>query len=96
MVSAIATSGNRIDTVEALAGTGKTTSAAALREVYERAGYRVVGAAPTGRAVRELKERAGIEDSRTLDAWALKLGADPDALQLRRERPSSGCGGCRR
>ena len=49
--------------------------------VYEQAGYRVLGAAPTGRAVRELKERAGIEESRTLDAWALKLAADPDVLR---------------
>ena len=79
-VSAIATAGHRIDTVEALAGTGKTTSAAALRALYERAGYRVIGAAPTGRAVRELKERAGIGESRTLDSWALKLAADPTAL----------------
>ncbi|MGO9956418.1 MAG: MobF family relaxase, partial [Solirubrobacteraceae bacterium] len=82
VVRAIACSGNRIDTVEALAGTGKTTSAAALREVYEQAGYRVIGSAPTGRAVRELKERAGIHESRTLDGWVLKLGADPDALRF--------------
>ncbi|MGO9976058.1 MAG: MobF family relaxase [Solirubrobacteraceae bacterium] len=82
VVIAIASSGNRIDTVEALAGTGKTTSAAALREVYEHAGYRVLGAAPTGRAVRELKERARIEESRTLDGWVVKLGADPDALRF--------------
>jgi conjugative relaxase-like TrwC/TraI family protein len=79
-VTAIAESGNRIDTVEALAGTGKTTSANALREVYEQDGYRVIGAAPTGRAVRELAERAGITESRTLDAWAMKLGTDPNAL----------------
>ena len=59
VVRAIVASGNRIDTVEALAGTGKTTSAAALREVYERAGYRVVGAAPTGRAVRESRSVPG-------------------------------------
>ncbi len=69
VVLAVVSSGNRVDTVEALAGTGKTTSAAALRAVYERAGYRVLGAAPTGRAVRELKEQAGIEESRTLDGW---------------------------
>ena len=82
VVRAIASSGNRIDTVEALAGTGKTTSAAALREVYEPAGYRVIGAAPTGRAVRELTERAGIAESRTLDGWAVKLAADPEALHF--------------
>ena len=74
-------------TVEALAGTGKTTSAAALRELYERAGYRVIGAAPTGRAVRELKERAGIGESRTLDSWALKLAAEPTALSHADGRP---------
>jgi AAA domain/TrwC relaxase len=81
-VAAIATAGHRVDTVEALAGTGKTTSANALREVYERAGFRVIGAAPTGRAVRELKERGGILESRTLDSWALKIAADPTALSF--------------
>src|SRR5436309_6051947 len=80
VVIGIVTSGHRVDPVEALAGTGKTTCAAALNEVYGRAGYRVVGAAPTARAVRELKERAGIGEARTLDGWALKLAAEPDAL----------------
>jgi hypothetical protein len=41
----------------------------------------VIGAAPTGRAVRELKEQAGIEESRTLDGWRLKLESDPHALR---------------
>ncbi len=80
VVARVALSGNRIDVVEALAGTGKTTCAAALREVYERAGHRVLGAAPTARAVRELKDRAGITDARTLDAWALALERDPEGL----------------
>ena len=84
MVCAIAGSGNRVDTIEALAGTGKTTCAGALRAVYEQAGYRVLGAAPTARAARELKERAGIDDRRTLDGWALKLAADPEALWFAR------------
>jgi conjugative relaxase-like TrwC/TraI family protein len=83
-VTAIAASGNRIDTVEALAGTGKTTTASALRGVYEQRGYRVLGAAPTGRAVRELAERGGIAEARTLDAWALKLAAEPDTLRSAR------------
>jgi conjugative relaxase-like TrwC/TraI family protein len=59
-VHAIAASGNALEVVEALAGTGKTTTAGALAAVYQRAGYRVVGAAPTGRAARELSSRAGI------------------------------------
>jgi conjugative relaxase-like TrwC/TraI family protein len=62
-VRAIATSGNAVDVVEALAGTGKTTVAGALAAVYARAGYRVVGAAPTGRAARELSSRAGVPAS---------------------------------
>jgi len=82
VVRAMATSGNRIDTVEALAGTGKTTSAGAIRHVYEEAGFRVVGAAPTARGVRELKDRAGITEARTLDGWAVKLAAEPDALSF--------------
>lgn len=91
-VLAIVGSGNRIDALEALAGTGKTTCAAALREVYEQAGYRVLGAAPTGRAVRELKERAGIRESRTLHSWVLKLSADSEALSLavRKDRRTHG------
>ncbi len=80
VVLAVATSGNDIDTIEALAGTGKTTSAGAVKQAYQEVGYRVVGAAPTARGVRELKERAGIDESRTLDGWAVKLAAEPEAL----------------
>jgi conjugative relaxase-like TrwC/TraI family protein len=72
-VRAIATSGNAVDVVEALAGTGKTTVAGALAAVYERAGYRVVGAAPTGRAARELSSRAGVPAS-TLHRLVEDLG----------------------
>ena len=46
--------------VEALAGTGKTYTAGVLRSLYEGAGYRVVGLAPTGRGARELTDEAGI------------------------------------
>ena len=57
---AVATSGNGVDVIEALAGTGKTYTAGVLRELYESAGYTVIGVAPTGRAARELREQAGI------------------------------------
>jgi lambda repressor-like predicted transcriptional regulator len=43
-----------------------------LRELYESAGYTVIGVAPTGRAVRELSEQAGIA-SRTLDSRVLAI-----------------------
>src|SRR4051794_2308245 len=62
----VATSGNGVDVVEALAGTGKTFTAGALRQAYEDAGYQVVGVAPTARAVRELAEEAGVP------AWTLE------------------------
>jgi len=43
-----------------------------LRELYESAGFTVIGVAPTGRAVRELSEQAGIA-SRTLDSRVLAI-----------------------
>ena len=79
-VLGIARSGNQIDTVEALAGTGKTTTARVLRTIYESAGFEVIGAAPTGRAERELKERAGISNTHTLDSWDYRLTRNPDLL----------------
>jgi conjugative relaxase-like TrwC/TraI family protein len=71
-VRVVAGSGNGVDVIEALAGTGKTYTAGMLRELYESAGYTVVGVAPTGRAVRELNEQAGIA-SRTLDSRVLAI-----------------------
>ena len=71
-VEAVVSSGHGVQVIEALAGTGKTYTAAALRHVYQQAGYQVIGVAPTGRAVRELVEEAGIP-SRTLDLLLLSL-----------------------
>ena len=45
-----------MEVIEALAGTGKTYTAGVLRELYEDAGYQVIGVAPTGRAARELTD----------------------------------------
>ena len=73
-VRVVAGSGNGVDVIEALAGTGKTYTAAVLREVYERAGYTVVGVAPTARGARELSEQAGIS-SRTLDSRVLAINS---------------------
>jgi conjugative relaxase-like TrwC/TraI family protein len=64
---ATVSSGHGVQVIEALAGTGKTYTAGVLRHVYQSGGYEVIGVAPTGRAVRELAEEAGIP-SRTLDA----------------------------
>ena len=73
-VRAVAGSGNGVDAIEALAGTGKTYTSGVLRELYEDVGYTVIGVAPTARAARELAEQAGIP-SRTLDSRVLAINA---------------------
>ena len=50
-----------VEAVVGKAGTGKTYAMNAVRELYESAGYRVLGACPTGRAARELSDGAGID-----------------------------------
>jgi conjugative relaxase-like TrwC/TraI family protein len=60
VVRECARSGNGVQVVEALAGTGKTYTAGVLRAVFEDAGHRVIGLAPTGRGARELTDEAGI------------------------------------
>jgi conjugative relaxase-like TrwC/TraI family protein len=82
VVWALASSGSGVEVVEALAGTGKTYSAGVLRGVYERAGYEVLGVAPTGRGARELSEHAGIR-SRTLDRMLIDLYELGDELPER-------------
>ena len=81
-VRAAVSSGNGVTVIEALAGTGKTYTAGALCWVYENAGYEVIGVAPTGRAARELSERAGIA-SRTLDRLLVDLEQLGDELPRR-------------
>jgi conjugative relaxase-like TrwC/TraI family protein len=71
-VHATVTSGHGVQVIEALAGTGKTYTAGVLAYVYRRAGYEVLGVAPTGRAVRELADEARIP-SRTLAATVLRV-----------------------
>ena len=75
-------SGDGVTVIQALAGTGKTYTAGVLREVYEHAGHQVLGVAPTGRAVRELTEQAGIA-SRTLDRLLIDIEQLGDELPAR-------------
>ncbi len=82
-VRAVTGSGHGVSVIQALAGTGKTYTAGVLRQVYESAGYPVLGVAPTGRGVRELAEEAGIP-TRTLDRLLL------DLEQLGDELPQNG------
>jgi hypothetical protein len=76
VIRGLTSSGHGVETVEALAGTGKTFTAGLLAEAYRAGGYRVLGAAPTGRAVRELTEQAGISQAWTLTRLALDLDGD--------------------
>jgi conjugative relaxase-like TrwC/TraI family protein len=73
-VRSIATSGNGVDTVQALAGTGKTTMMRAVADLYRDAGYTVMGGAPTARAARELREVAGVP-AETLHALSANLNS---------------------
>jgi conjugative relaxase-like TrwC/TraI family protein len=58
-VKTIAVSGNGVDMLQALAGTGKTRVLGALASCYRDAGYQILGVAPTGRAARELGDAIG-------------------------------------
>jgi conjugative relaxase-like TrwC/TraI family protein len=55
-VEAVLTSRDQMMALEGVAGAGKTTSLAAIREAAESAGYEVVGLAPTSRAAQKLAE----------------------------------------
>lgn len=61
-VEQILASQDRVTALDGIAGAGKTTSLAAIREASEREGYKVKGFAPTSRAAQKLAE-AGIESS---------------------------------
>jgi conjugative relaxase-like TrwC/TraI family protein len=60
-VRAALSQGRGVHAITALAGTGKTTLVGALATAYQQAGWRVLGAAPTARAARQMRELAGIE-----------------------------------
>ncbi|MEV4420170.1 MobF family relaxase [Patulibacter sp. NPDC049589] len=78
-VRGVIRSGNGVDVIEALAGTGKTYTAGVLCHAYESSGRRVIGVAPTGRAVRELADEAGIVGSRTLHRLLAEVERNPRA-----------------
>jgi hypothetical protein len=66
--------------LDGVAGTGKTTTLAVIREGAEAQGYKVEGFAPTSRAAQKLAD-AGMETS-TLQRH-LALGAKPDTGERR-------------
>lgn len=79
-VDQVLSSHDQITALDGVAGAGKTTSLAAIREAAEREGYQVRGLAPTSRAAHKLGD-AGIQSS-TLQRHLVR-GEQPDAAQKR-------------
>jgi ATP-dependent exoDNAse (exonuclease V) alpha subunit len=79
-VDDIMVSREKILGLDGVAGAGKTTTLAVIREAAEAEGYRVEGFAPTSRATQKLAE-AGMETS-TLQKH-LARGAQPDTGEKR-------------
>jgi conjugative relaxase-like TrwC/TraI family protein len=76
------TSGHRLEVVVGVAGSGKTTTLAAVRAGFETAGYSVVGTATSGQAAKNLADGAGIE-SRTIASLSWRLDHGTLALSDR-------------
>ena len=77
----VLTSTDRIHGLQGLAGTGKTTTLAAIREGAEQGGYKVEGFAPTSKAAGQLRE-AGIEANTLQSFLARQKDADPASRHL--------------
>jgi ATP-dependent exoDNAse (exonuclease V) alpha subunit len=76
-IEEILTSRDQIQGLQGLAGVGKTTTLAAVREAAQHNGYAVAGFAPTSRAAHQLREAAGISAD-TLQAY-LAMGTREQA-----------------
>ena len=72
VIEDVLSSRDRIQGIQGFAGSGKTTTLAAIRTAAEGQGHQVEGFAPTSRAARQLKE-AGIEAG-TLQAFLARTG----------------------
>ena len=72
MVRKVTTQGLAVEVVVGRAGTGKTYAMAAVRDLYDRAGYQLIGVAPSALAARGLGEGAGI-DAVTFPRFKLKI-----------------------
>src|SRR5271163_1355839 len=77
VIEEILTSRDQIHGLQGLAGAGKTTALAAIREAAQRNGYTVAGFAPTARAAHQLRQAAGISAD-TLQAY-LAMGTREQA-----------------
>ena len=75
-VMGITTSGRGVELVEGVAGSGKTTVMAAVRDAFEHGGFTVIGTSTSGQAARTLGEEAGLAESRTLASLRWRLERD--------------------
>jgi ATP-dependent exoDNAse (exonuclease V) alpha subunit len=80
-VDTVLTSRDQMMALEGVAGAGKTTSLAAVREAAVLAGYEVEGLAPTSRAAQKLGE-AGMETQTLQKHLARGEGADDGQKRL--------------
>ena len=65
-----------MELVEGVAGSGKTTVMAAVRDAFETGGFTVVGTSTSGQAARTLGKEAGLSESRTLASLRWRLEHD--------------------
>ncbi len=72
VIEDVLSSRDRVQGIQGFAGSGKTSTLAAIRTAAEGQGHQVEGFAPTSRAARQLKE-AGIEAG-TLQAFLARTG----------------------
>lgn len=80
-VEQVLTSPDRIQGLQGVAGAGKTTTLASIRQGAERSGYVVEGFAPTSRAARQLRD-AGIAADTLQGFLARSRNADPVVKHL--------------
>jgi conjugative relaxase-like TrwC/TraI family protein len=76
-VQEVLTSSDRVQGLQGLAGTGKTSSLSAIREAAEQNGYTVQGFAPTSKATNQLRD-AGIPAD-TLQGFLARGGQEQSA-----------------
>jgi hypothetical protein len=82
LAQGILTSGHALDLIIGVAGSGKTSTLAALRAGFDAAGYQVVGAATSGQAAKALGSGAGVA-SRTVASLTWRLEHHQEALTPR-------------
>ena len=81
-VSVVCGGGRGLDVVVGVAGSGKTTALAVVREAFEADGWRVLGTAVSGQAARTLAAGAGVE-ARTVASLVWRLERRTLALDER-------------